>query len=1072
MSRSVRSVAAVLFSLARPACNCGGQKATHSLEAIFEIHEWNEAGDPQIGASIADDGVIAFGAVKIERATRRSIALINTGDLVLKVEDPKLQTGTGFAISRALAPCRGSSADPHEIEVGGCRLVTLDVRPDAIGPLEDVLQLKSDDAKRSEVNLRVTAEGSRGALKVCVSSATEGSDSMLAVLDRCSSVTAKELGVELGLVALGSSAVKRRVELTNEGPVDLVIGSMRPAPGDPADFAVEPVGFHMVLPAGSIAEARMVFRPTAIGPRSGTIVVDADDPSTAPVLLRLTGQGDGAKLCMDPTAVDFGTVVLGASSDPKVVSLTSCGTKAVALAAPALEGHADFVFEGAPPTPVELPPGEKLDVQMRFAPQTVGAKRAQLKASSNDAAAPLQFAELTGNAVPPSICKLEASTGFLDFGVVVKGTRTSLPLTLHNAGNSDCTISSASVDGSSGGVRFFIESSAPPPFVMGPNDLQVIEVGYLPLDANPPDNGVLSFVSDDPLLPGGKLDVLLTGTPTPNPECRLQITPVVASGKRQLNFGVVAIGDTKKLSVTLKNVGNLDCTIQRPSLGSLMPMTANPFSFGTHTPPLPSTLRPSETQTIEVAFSPVSSTGQIPFQNNYLQVATSETTASECSIGGGGNGCKQVYLAGTGVVLAVDTVPGFLDFGQVTVGCNSVDKVVTIYNVGDAAVTLSGFSIDPASAPFTIVQSPSTPKVLSPGNSTTVSVRYRPQSATVDAAMLVIAHNFSSGQSTVQLKGTGTTQTHQLDTFQQNTEPKTDVLWVIDNSGSMSPKQDFLGDNARRFVQQANSTRNDYQMAVIATEWSESAGMGFPHKSDSSENHNANIYPGEFFGTPQVIRRSDPDPAAELAKNIKIGNCCSDSAESGLEGAKAALSNPLLSDPTKPNSTFVRPDAKLAIIMLSDEEDQGASQNVEYYIDLFQQLKGAKNTQLFALHAIAGEPPDGCSATVNGTTLSAAAGKRYHEAVTRSGGIFRSICTADWGTIATDIGLDAFAARMQYILTRACDQATLRVKVNGVLQSAGVNYTFDAASNSIVFNANSSPPPGATITAEYDAACL
>jgi len=137
-----------------------------------------------------------------------------------------------------------------------------------------------------------------------------------------------------------------------------------------------------------------------------------------------------------------------------------------------------------------------------------------------------------------------------------------------------------------------------------------------------------------------------------------------------------------------------------------------------------------------------------------------------------------------------------------------------------------------------------------------------------------------------------------------------------------------------------------------------------------------------------------------------------------------------------------------------------------------QPARGAANTQLFSFHAIAGDVPNGCNATVNGVQIAAEVGKRYMEAVTRSSGIFRSICTTDWGTIATDIGLDAFTVRSQFFLTRTCDPTTLKVTVNGNLKTAGVDFDYDSASNSIIFKASAMPPAGAAIVASYDAACL
>ncbi|MFN7134179.1 MAG: hypothetical protein ACK4N5_19020, partial [Myxococcales bacterium] len=341
---------------------------------------------------------------------------------------------------------------------------------------------------------------------------------------------------------------------------------------------------------------------------------------------------------------------------------------------------------------------------------------------------------------------------------------------------------------------------------------------------------------------------------------------------------------------------------------------------------------------------------------------------------------------------------------------------------------------------------------------------------TTDTALLTISHNFSNGVNTVPMKGSGTTQNHQIDNFVQNNQPKTDVLWVVDNSCSMSDKQHLLAGNAQSFITSANATNGDYQLAVTTSDSLQTSGK---YKSDSySAYPGTTLYAGEFFGSPKIIKRSDPNPADALSKNIRVGQCCSDVAEAGLEGAKLALSNPLLSDTTKPNSTFLRADAKLAVIVLSDEEDQSPTSSVQYYVDYFQNLKGAKNTNLFAWHSIVGDSPSGCSATVSGRSISAVAGKRYIEAATRTRGIFRSICTGDWGRIANDIGLDAFAAKTQFLLSRTANPNTLVVTVNGATKVRGTDYDYDSATNSIVFRSSSVPPAGAAIKAEYDALCL
>jgi hypothetical protein len=243
----------------------------------------------------------------------------------------------------------------------------------------------------------------------------------------------------------------------------------------------------------------------------------------------------------------------------------------------------------------------------------------------------------------------------------------------------------------------------------------------------------------------------------------------------------------------------------------------------------------------------------------------------------------------------------------------------------------------------------------------------------------------------------------------------------------MSPKQDFLGQNARTFIQQANLTSNDYQVAVIATEWSGTAGTGFPHKANSASAYpGADIWPGEFFGNPKVIRRTDPDPAAELAKNIRVGDVGSDSAESGLEGAKAALTTRSSATPASPTAPSSREDAKRRIIVLSDEDDLRPSKNVQYYIDLFtRHLKARTTRRMFSFTPSPGHGPPAAAAPRSAASpLSASEGKRYKEATRWATASSGPSAPATGAPRHEDRPWTPSPRRLQYSLSRACDVAT------------------------------------------------
>ncbi len=232
-------------------------------------------------------------------------------------------------------------------------------------------------------------------------------------------------------------------------------------------------------------------------------------------------------------------------------------------------------------------------------------------------------------------------------------------------------------------------------------------------------------------------------------------------------------------------------------------------------------------------------------------------------------------------------------------------------------------------------------------------------------------------------------------------------------------------------------------------------GMGSSYPSDTVE-------PGVLFGRPKIITNASADPVTEFKKNIMVGTSGSGS-ERGLRAAEMALSPPLIDDAAK-NKGFLRDDARLQIVIVSDEEDssQGA---IDYFVDFYKSIKGYRNTSMLSFASIVG-PEGGC----NSSSGSAAPGLRYIEVANRLGGLMRSICTPDWGQIAEDLGLDAFGARREFFLTRQADPATIAVKVNGSAAPAA-DWTYDGTANSVIFAETKIPGAGATIEVRYSSTC-
>lgn len=167
----------------------------------------------------------------------------------------------------------------------------------------------------------------------------------------------------------------------------------------------------------------------------------------------------------------------------------------------------------------------------------------------------------------------------------------------------------------------------------------------------------------------------------------------------------------------------------------------------------------------------------------------------------------------------------------------------------------------------------------------------------------------------------------QVDTFVQNQVQKVDILWVVDNSPSMLAKQDRLQQNVKNFMQFLQQQNVDYHLGVVSTDTYD------PRQSGLLQND---------AGLPQPWINADAGAGAEgyFFTDVGLGEEGSGD-EKGLLGGMMALTAPLAPPVSLANpdagagncarlanggvDCFVRPDAALYTVIVSDEEDSSCS---------------------------------------------------------------------------------------------------------------------------------------------------
>jgi hypothetical protein len=286
-------------------------------------------------------------------------------------------------------------------------------------------------------------------------------------------------------------------------------------------------------------------------------------------------------------------------------------------------------------------------------------------------------------------------------------------------------------------------------------------------------------------------------------------------------------------------------------------------------------------------------------------------------------------------------------------------------------------------------------------------------------------------------------------------DSKYDILWVFDNSGSMTSRRQFVVDNMQTFLTILNSRKAvDFQMAVTTTDMFSTSGNLIAANS----------------GLRVVKSATSSNPVADFASIVaNVGDSPTSFWEQGLESAYQAITNH--------KSEFSRQGVPLIVIILTDENDFSCQDNcfgiepennpndvvfdTQRYIDYFSTVKKSERTELY-LFPIIGLSTSNCTV--------ASLGDRYVTVQEGVGGLSRSgsICSSDLAATYQGIARIISDRGMVFPLSSRASGAAIKLYVDGkFIAYDPANYLYDAESNSIVFT-GAVPKTGSVIEVTYD----
>ena len=276
-----------------------------------------------------------------------------------------------------------------------------------------------------------------------------------------------------------------------------------------------------------------------------------------------------------------------------------------------------------------------------------------------------------------------------------------------------------------------------------------------------------------------------------------------------------------------------------------------------------------------------------------------------------------------------------------------------------------------------------------------------------------------------------------------------DILWVIDTSSSMGAKQDGLAAQVGSFIDALNYTKLDYQIGVTTMDMSGSGEKG------------KLIYKA---GTQPILNSATPNLSAVLADRLRVGEFGSPT-ERGMEAVRAALTGSLADNE---NKGFLRPNALLVLIFLSDENDKSEVFDDIKFLDTLRPPLPLGDRSWMA--QFMGVVENDAACTTQGQFADI--GHRYIAMTKASAGVAESICDANYARALTNVKARLLSVLTEFPLKDKPSLTSIKVRVDGLLvpQSDQNGWTYYEPKNSIRFHGTAIPKPGAIVKIDYNPA--
>jgi len=369
----------------------------------------------------------------------------------------------------------------------------------------------------------------------------------------------------------------------------------------------------------------------------------------------------------------------------------------------------------------------------------------------------------------------------------------------------------------------------------------------------------------------------------------------------------------------------------------------------------------------------------------------------------------------------IEVSPPSLDF-HAPVGTSTSGEIV-VTNVGREPLVVAFASMQPPGE-FDVDAS-ALPATLAPGEPISLAVSFHPDVTGVSAATLSIASDDPlTPVAPVALTGKGVA--HHVETFTQGSGGnEADVLVMLDEDLGTDGHTEYEG-GIDALIHWLEQDHVDFHVGVTGA---------------STQTYGGKLVAAS--GEPAVVAAGDASPSAELMANCDVIGASTEDDGNGLAGALDALSPAELAGD---NAGFLRPEATLDLVWMSDEDDTSPAA-VASYRNAYLAVKNTASKVSFA--AIADVD------------------SRYQQLVGNAAAFGDWNDPSTWNGAMQSLAASASGVGAVFPLSFPADPTTIVVTVDGVVYPTPLTWTWDAAAHAVRFEPTYVPAAGATIVVDY-----